>query len=181
MLNEGQQKQLLKIARETIENWLEKKRKIKLDVKDSQLQEKRGVFVTLRKNEQLRGCIGMILPEKPLAEAVVDMAIESATADPRFPPVSFRELKEIKIEISVLTVPKRVKDYQEIELGRDGVIVKRGFQQGVFLPQVATETGWTKEEFLENLCSHKAGLPRDAYKDKDTELYTFQAQVFSEE
>ncbi|MCK4244858.1 MAG: AmmeMemoRadiSam system protein A [Candidatus Omnitrophica bacterium] len=181
MLNEEQQKQLLKIARETIENWLGKRRKLKLDVRDSQLQEKRGVFVTLRKDEQLRGCIGMILPEKPLAEAVINMAIESATGDPRFPPLSLRELKGIKIEISVLTVPKRVKDYQEIELGRDGVIVKGGFQQGVFLPQVATETGWTKEEFLENLCSHKAGLPRDAYRDKDTELYTFQAQVFSEE
>ncbi len=181
MLNEEQQRELLKIARETIKTWLEKRRKLKLPAVDSQFQEKRGVFVTLRKNEQLRGCIGMILPEKPLAEAVVDMAIESATADPRFPPLSLRELKEIKIEISVLTVPERVKDYRKIELGRDGVIVKRGFQQGVFLPQVATETGWTREEFLQNLCSHKAGLSENAYKEKDTELYTFQAQVFSEE
>ena len=181
MLNEKQQKQLLTIAREPIKIWLEKKEKLKLPGIDSLLREKRGIFVTLKKNEQLRGCIGMILPEQPLAESVVNMAIESATADPRFPAVSLEELKEIKIEISVLTVPKRVEDYQEIELGRDGVIVKRGFRQGVFLPQVATETRWGREEFLGNLCAHKAGLPEDAYQEKTTELYTFQAQVFSEE
>jgi uncharacterized protein (TIGR00296 family) len=89
-------------------------------------------------------------------------------------------LKDIEIEISVLTIPKKVKSADEILLGKDGVIVKRGFNQGVFLPQVAEETGWTKEEFLSYLCSHKAGLPSDAWKDPQTELYIFQAEVFSE-
>ncbi|MCM8815459.1 MAG: AmmeMemoRadiSam system protein A, partial [Candidatus Omnitrophica bacterium] len=114
------------------------------------------------------------------AQAVRDMAIESATGDPRFLPVSLKELKEIEIEISVLTVPVRVSSPDEIVLGRDGVIVKKGFRQGVFLPQVADETGWTKEQFLSALCAHKAGLDPDAWKNPDTELYIFQAEVFSE-
>jgi AmmeMemoRadiSam system protein A len=112
---------------------------------------------------------------------VRDMAVESSSKDPRFKPVGPNELKDIKIEISVLSEPKRIRDAGEIEMGTHGVIVKRGFNSGVFLPQVATETGWTKEEFLSNLCAHKAGLPADAWKDKKTELYTFTAQVFGEE
>ena len=120
------------------------------------------------------------MPVLPLFEAVRKMAIESATNDPRFPPVTFEELKDIEIEISVLTVPKQVKSADEIVLGRDGVIVERGFHKGVFLPQVAKETGWSKEEFLRNLCYHKAGLPPDSWKDPETKLYTFQAEVFSE-
>ena len=109
------------------------------------------------------------------------MAIQSATKDPRFSPVVYEELEEIKIEISVLTVPQRIKNPEEIILGRDGVIVKKGWAQGVFLPQVAEETGWSKEEFLDNLCMYKAGLPKDAWKNPETEVYTFQAEVFSEE
>ncbi len=109
------------------------------------------------------------------------MAIASSTEDPRFPPVTADELKDIKIEISVLSKPKLIKDIKEFELGKHGVIVQKGFNQGVFLPQVATETGWKKEEFLSNLCSHKAGLPPDAWKDKDTNIYIFEAEVFEEE
>lgn len=180
MLNKTQRQILLKIARETLEYYLAGKKLPELKITDPVLTEKRAVFVTLRKNGELRGCIGQILPQEPLASAVRHMAIESATGDPRFPPVSLEELKEIEIEISVLTVPKRVSDTNEIVLGRDGVIVKKGFRQGVFLPQVADETGWTKEQFLSALCSHKAGLEPDAWKKPDTELYTFQAEVFSE-
>ncbi|MCD6407937.1 AmmeMemoRadiSam system protein B, partial [bacterium] len=159
MLTEKQKKELLKIAKETLEYYLSGKKLPELKIDDPVLKEKRGVFVTLKKHGNLRGCIGYIQPIKPLAEAVREMAIQSATQDPRFPPVKYEELKDIEIEISVLTVPKRVKSPDEIVLGRDGVIVKRGFRQGVFLPQVAEETGWTKEEFLSALCSHKAGLP----------------------
>ena len=109
------------------------------------------------------------------------MAVESAVHDPRFPPVTRGELKDIKIEISVLSQPKRVQDVNEIKMGTHGVIVKRGFNSGVFLPQVATETGWSRDEFLSRLCADKAGLPADAWKDKKTELYSFTAQVFGEE
>ena len=180
MLTEKQKRKLLKIARETLEYYLSKKELPEIKENDPVFKEKRGVFVTLKKNGHLRGCIGYIYPVAPLVEAVRRMAIESATGDPRFSPVSFDELKDIEIEISVLTVPKRVKSADEIVLGRDGVIVKRGFNQGVFLPQVAEETGWSKEEFLRQLCWQKAGLSPDAWKDPETELYTFQAEVFSE-
>ena len=180
MLTENQKKLLLKIARETLENYLSGKKLPELKIDDPVLNEKRGVFVTLHKKGSLRGCIGYIEPIKPLYIAVREMAINSATKDPRFEPVSYGELKDIEIEISVLTIPKKVKNADEILLGKDGVIVKRGFNQGVFLPQVAEETGWTKEEFLSYLCSHKAGLPSDAWKDPQTELYIFQAEVFSE-
>lgn len=180
MLNESQKKALLKIARETLQYHFSGKKLPELKIDDPVLAEKRGVFVTLRKKGELRGCIGMILPQEELARAVRSMAIQSATSDPRFPPVSIDELKDIEIEISVLTVPVRVSSPDEIVLGRHGVIVKRGFRQGVFLPQVADETGWTKEQFLSALCAHKAGLEPDAWKKSDTELYIFEAEVFSE-
>jgi AmmeMemoRadiSam system protein A len=109
------------------------------------------------------------------------MAIESSSADPRFPAVSLGELKDIKIEISVLSEPQRVMDPNEIIMGKHGVIVRRGFNSGVFLPQVATETDWSREEFLDNLCAHKAGLPADAWRDPKTELYMFSAEVFGED
>ncbi|MCX7705786.1 MAG: AmmeMemoRadiSam system protein B [bacterium] len=180
MLNKLQRQTLLKIARETLQYHLSGKKLPELTIDDPVLLEKRGVFVTLRKKGELRGCIGTLLPQEPLVKAVRSMAIQSATADPRFPSVSFDELKDIEIEISVLTVPVKVSGPDDIVLGRDGVIVKKGFRQGVFLPQVADETGWTKEQFLSALCAHKAGLEPDAWKKPDTELYTFQAEVFSE-
>ncbi len=180
MFDRKQRETLLKIARQTLEYFLAGKKLPDLKITDPVLLEKRGVFVTLRKNDQLRGCIGMIIPQESLVEGVRSMAIESATGDPRFPPVSLKELKEIEIEISVLTVPAKVSSPEDIVLGRDGVIVRKGNRQGVFLPQVADETGWTKEQFLSALCSHKAGLEPDAWKKPDTELFTFQAEVFSE-
>lgn len=180
MLTELQKQKLLRIARETLECFLSGKELPPIVYDDPVFQEKRGVFVTLKKKGDLRGCIGYIEGIEPLAMAVRDMAIQSATGDPRFPPVNYDELKDIEIEISVLTPLKKVKSAEEILLGRDGVIVKKGFRQGVFLPQVAEETGWTKEEFLSNLCMYKAGLSPDAWKDKDTEIYIFQAEIFSE-
>jgi AmmeMemoRadiSam system protein B/AmmeMemoRadiSam system protein A len=180
MLNEKQRKALLKLARESIECYLQGKNPPVLKEQDPIFRQKRGVFVTLRKKGSLRGCIGLIVSREELASGVREMAVQSATGDPRFPPVTLDELKDITIEISVLTEPKRVASPDDIQIGRDGVIVKRGSRQGVFLPQVADETGWTKEEFLSNLCAHKAFLSPDAWKDPSTELYTFQAEVFSE-
>jgi len=139
-----------------------------------------GAFVTLHKYGQLRGCIGNLIGEKPLYLTVIDMAIESAVDDPRFPPLKLEELKDIEIEISVLSPLEKIDDPKDIILGKHGVLVRKGFRSGVFLPQVAEETGWSKEEFLSYLCSHKAGLPPYAWKEKDTELYIFTAEVFSE-
>ncbi len=180
MLKKEQQQELLKIARETIESSIRSGAVPDFKVTDPLLKEKRGVFVTLNKSRQLRGCIGYIMPIEQLYLAVSKMAIESATGDPRFAPVTKDELGQLEIEISVLTVPERIYKPDEIILGTHGVIVRKGGRGGVFLPQVATETGWTKEQFLNELCSQKAGLPEEAWKDKDTELYTFSAQVFSE-
>jgi AmmeMemoRadiSam system protein A len=109
------------------------------------------------------------------------MAVAVASQDPRFSPLTADELKDIHLEISVLSQPRRIKDASEIQLGRHGVIVSRDGHQGVFLPQVAAETGWSKEEFLAQLCSQKAGLPPDAWKDPNTALYVFTADVFAEE
>jgi len=116
----------------------------------------------------------------PLYITVRDMAIQAATEDPRFAPLKAQELNKVKIEVSVLSPLEKVDSAEAIQLGTHGVLVRRGFNSGVFLPQVARETGWSKEEFLSNLCTHKAGLEAGAWKDKSTELYIFSAQVFSE-
>lgn len=181
MLNSQQKKELLNIARTTVESYIKDKKIPEFNETDPDLLLHEGAFVTLHKKGELRGCIGNIVGTQPLWLTVRDMAVESSTRDPRFEPVAPDELKDIKIEISVLSQPKRVQDVNEIKMGTHGVIVKRGFNSGVFLPQVATETGWSRDEFLSNLCAHKAGLPADAWKDKKTELYSFTAQVFGEE
>ncbi len=180
-LNEEQQKILLKLARDTIETYLKTGKRINFETDDERLKVKQGAFVTLRKHGNLRGCIGHILPVEPLCDTIIDMAIASATEDPRFRRVTLDEMKDIDIEISVLSVPRRVKSADEIELGKHGVIVSKGMRKGVFLPQVATETGWDKVTFLEHLCADKAGLSKDAWKDKDTILEVFTAQLFEEE
>lgn len=138
-----------------------------------------GAFVSLHKDGALRGCIGSLKNDQPLYLTIRDMAIEAATGDPRFPAVELSELNTIDIEISVLSALKKVASAQEIQIGRHGVLVKKGICSGVFLPQVATDTGWSKEEFLDNLCCGKAGLDSGAWKDGSCELYIFTAEVFS--
>ncbi|MCD6412898.1 MAG: AmmeMemoRadiSam system protein B [Elusimicrobia bacterium] len=179
MLNKEEKRKLIEIARKTIKSFVTTGKVPDFEIDDERLKEIQGAFVTINESGRLRGCIGNIVGVKPLWETVRDMAVEAATRDPRFPPVDKSELGKIDIEVSVLTPLKRAKP-EEIVLGRDGVVVKKGFRQGVYLPQVATETGWSKEEFLSSLCAHKAGLPADAWKEPDTELYVFQADVFSE-
>lgn len=180
MLSTAQKKKLLEIARNTIEAYVTSGRRLNFNEDDQKLKEVRGAFVTLHTHGKLRGCIGNIVGQKPLYETVRDMAIESAASDPRFPAVAKDELKDIEIEISVLSPLKKITTIDEFTLGIHGVLARRGLNQGVFLPQVATETGWTKEEFLANLCHHKAGLSPDGWKDSTTELFIFSAQVFSE-
>lgn len=178
-LNEEQKKLLLQIAKLSIESYVRTGKAPGFEISDERLNWKEGAFVTLKKNGGLRGCIGQIIPtEKPLWQVVRDMAISAATEDDRFNPVSENELPNLEYEISVLSKSEKVNNWREIELSKHGVIIKKGMRAGVFLPQVAEETGWSKEEFLSQLCSQKAGLPSDCYKDKDTEISVFTAQVF---
>jgi AmmeMemoRadiSam system protein B/AmmeMemoRadiSam system protein A len=181
MLNQSQRKKLLELARNSITTYLKTQRKLEVTETDPLLEKEMGAFVTLHEHGQLRGCIGNLVGAQPLYLTIRDMAVEAATADPRFSPVVLSELPEIEIEISVLSPLQKISSPDEIELGKHGVLIRRGFRSGVFLPQVATETGWSKEEFLAQLCSHKAGLPADAWKDKSTEIYIYTAEVFSEE
>ena len=180
MLNKSQRKRLLEIARSSIETYLKTGKRPELTDKDAGLLEKRGAFVTLHEEGELRGCIGNLIAGEPLYLTIRDMAIEAAVGDPRFAPVELAELPRIEIEISVLSPLEKISDPARIKLGTHGVLVRQGFHSGVFLPQVATETGWSKEEFLSNLCSHKAGLEPLAWKDKATEIYIFSAEIFSE-
>ncbi len=180
LLNQNQQNQLLKIARSTLENYFNNYKIPVIKENDKKLQQKLGAFVTLKTDGQLRGCIGCFNSNKLLYQVVQEAAIDAAIHDPRFYPVAKDELKNLNIEISVLSPNIKIDDWRQIKLGTHGVVVKRGNQGGTFLPQVATETGWDLETFLSNLCSHKAGLPADSYKDPQTDIYVFTAQVFGE-
>ncbi|HTZ11408.1 MAG TPA: AmmeMemoRadiSam system protein B [Candidatus Margulisiibacteriota bacterium] len=179
MLNKMQKRRLLEIARDSIDNYLKTGKKLEVVESDPVLNRNMGAFVTLHERGELRGCIGNLSGTEPLYLTVRDMAVEAATGDPRFPPVRPEEVKDIDIEISALSELKRVGSADEVQLGIHGVLVRKGFNSGVFLPQVATETGWSKEEFMSYLCAQKAGLSPDAWKDKATEIYVFTAEVFS--
>jgi len=176
-LTTSDKKFLLRFARRTLEQYfMTQTVPIPRDM-NQKLKIKRGAFVTLKKHGELRGCIGHMLEDTPLCTLIGAMALQSAFNDKRFSPLTKNELGQIEIEISVLTPYKKINNANEIVLGRDGVIVKKGNHQAVFLPQVATETGWSKEVFLDQLC-FKAGLKANDWK--NAELYTFQAEVFSE-
>ena len=180
MLNQEQRKELLDIARSTIKYYLETGKKLDVEVTDPLLKEDMGSFVTLHKNGQLRGCIGHMVATGPLYLTIRDMAISASVHDPRFPKLEINELENIDLEISVLSPMKQIKDYNEILIPGQGVMVRKGFRSGVYLPQVADETGWDREQFMNSLCANKAGLPMDAWKTGDCDLYTFTAEVFGE-
>ena len=180
MLSEDQKKRLLKIARETMESHIKTNKRLDFQEEDPTLNREMGAFVTIHKDGQLRGCIGNIIGRGPLYLTVRNMAIESSTGDPRFSPVSSSELNDIDIEISVLTELEKVDDPNTIIMGKHGVLVRKGFRSGVYLPQVATETGWSREEFMSSLCAQKAGLSPDAWKKGEVDIYVFTAEVFGE-
>ena len=181
---------LVSLARSAITEYLSKRRTIDPPPDaPKHLLEKSGVFVTLnstKPKKQLRGCIGYPLPTEPLVAATISVAIEAATGDPRFEPVQLSEFKkDVAVEVSVLTIPEELKAGEpverpkEIEIGRDGLIVGQGAYRGLLLPQVAPEWEWNAEEFLSQCCL-KAGLPPDAWLDKETKVEKFQAIVFEE-
>lgn len=139
-----------------------------------------GAFVTLRIGGKLRGCIGYVAAVKPLIETIREIAVSSAFGDPRFTPLRKNELDECAIEVSVLSPLKKTKDINEIQVGVHGIMVRRGHSSGLLLPQVATEQGWDRDTFLTHTC-YKAGLPRDCWKLKDTEIEIFSATIFHEQ
>jgi len=179
-LNERQQRLLLKLARDTIAQWVTSRTMPELPTGEPIFEEPRAVFVTLHKHGQLRGCIGTLEPREPLAAAVRSSAISAATQDPRFSPVTADELDDLHIEISVLSPLRKVDSPDEIIVGVHGVMVAHGMRRGVFLPQVAVEQGWDRDTMLNYLCAHKAGLPADAWR-HGADLYVFTAQVFGED
>jgi MEMO1 family protein len=173
----AEKKRLHQIAKQSIEARLRGDKPPKLGNLTGTLKEPRGAFVTLKKRGELRGCIGHIIGSKPLAETVAEMAEAAAFLDRRFSPVTAAEFPELEIEISALTPLERISDVNVIQVGTHGIVLRQGGHSGLLLPQVATEYGWDRTTFLEQTC-RKAGLPRDAWKDRETEVFVFSAEVF---
>ena len=179
-LSEEEKQMLLNIARATIEHKFKKEETPDFKIDSETLKENRGAFVTLEKDGRLRGCIGYIQAIKPLHLTIQEMALQAAFSDPRFPPVSEDELDKLHIEISVLTPLRKISNVDEVQVGRDGIYIKKGFNSGLLLPQVATDYNWDRNTFLEQTC-YKAGLPPNAWKEKTCEIYIFSADIFGEE
>jgi hypothetical protein len=169
--------ELHRMARKSIEARFRREDPPRLQLDSPRLKEPRGAFVTLKKRGELRGCIGHIVATDPLGQTVSEMAAAAAFQDPRFPALTEGELGDLEIEISVLTPLQRIHRPEEITVGVHGIYLKRGGRSGLLLPQVATEQGWDRTAFLEGTC-RKAGLPADAWKDPETEIYIFSADVF---
>jgi AmmeMemoRadiSam system protein A len=179
VLSDSEQKTLLKVARDTLEMWIRECKKPDLPEVEGNLLAETGAFVTLHKKGQLRGCIGNMVGQGPLVETIQNMAIAASTEDPRFNKMVEEELSDIDIEISVLSPMKRIKDTNDIEVGKHGILLGKGWNRGVLLPQVAIEYGWDRETFLRQTCL-KAGLAPDDWKDPETIIEIFSAQIFSE-
>jgi AmmeMemoRadiSam system protein A len=177
-LTDSDKAKLLEIARKTLETYLQTGETPTFEVSDN-LKEMGAAFVTLNKHGKLRGCIGQTIATQPLNETISYCAIQAAVSDHRFPRVTLGELQDIHIEISVLTPLQKVSSFDEIEVGRDGLMIVKGRYRGLLLPQVATDYGWDRTEFLKNTC-RKAGLFPDAYKSDDAEIFKFQAIIFEE-
>ena len=178
---------LVKTARKAVTEFLSNGNKIKLEPEfEKKFSFNSGVFVTLNKTGGLRGCIGFPLPVKKLSRAIVDGAIAAATEDPRFSPVTTKELGDIVFEVTVLTQPIEIDvsdpaEYlSKIKVGRDGLIISHSFYSGLLLPQVPGEYGWNKEEFLQHTCL-KAGLAKDFWKSGEAKIEKFEGIVFKEE
>ncbi len=182
--NEGlsptEQEELLHLARETIQTYLQERRIPPYQTDNPHFLQDGGAFVTLKKEGDLRGCIGYIWSEEPIYETIQRAAVAAAVQDPRFPPVTLSELPGLTVEISLLSPLKRVEDPNDIVVGKHGLLIRRGYYQGLLLPQVALEQGWDREQFLRGVC-RKAGLSPDAWKDPTGELYFFTAEVLGEE
>ena len=179
-LTPAEKQELLKIARQSVETAVREKKLYPVPADEPEaLRDARGAFVTLKEHGDLRGCIGYMSPMKPLAETVRDVAAYAALEDRRFRPVSESELGILEYEISVLSPLRKVDDINQIHVGQHGLLIRKGEYEGVLLPQVPTEEGWNRNTFLEQVCV-KAGLPQQAWKDEDADLFMFTALVFPE-
>lgn len=180
-LSAGSRLLLLRVARRAIEARLQGRERPPLSDPPDDLRRESGAFVTLRRraDKELRGCVGYVEPRFPLAEAVALAAISAATADGRFDPVTLEELATLFLDISVLG-PAFPVDAKDIVVGRHGLVIEQAGRRGLLLPQVPIEWGWDARTFLEQTC-RKAGLPKDAWKEKDARLLAFEAEVFGEE
>jgi len=178
----GKEKQLLiDIARKTLDSYIRKDRIPSFEEESlpEALKQNRGVFVTLYKNEKLRGCIGRFETVNALYKAVQDMTISASTCDHRFKPLTEEELDDVRLEISVLTEPVRIRDISEINLGKHGIYIRKGSCSGTFLPGVAVKTGWNLEEYLGHCARDKAKIGWDGWK--DAEIYTYESIAFRED
>lgn len=184
MISDESGQYLVEFAKESIRCYLEKNRHIaKPDDYPAELDEKLGVFVTLNKRNNLRGCIGYAEPIKSAIEATIDVSVAAAVNDPRFPQVTLDEFETLDLEVTVLTKPEMIivahpdQYLDEIEIGRDGLIIQKGYSRGLLLPQVATENKFDVEMFLEHTCM-KAGISADSWMDESCDVYRFQGQIF---
>ncbi len=180
MLNTAEKSALLELARKTLESYLRKGTPAPCMPDIDSLGEKKGAFVSLHRGDALRGCIGQLIPDHKLTDVVRHCVISAAAEDTRFDPVSIEELPELSIEISVLSPFYRIRTIEEIEVGRHGLYMVKGYRRGLLLPQVASEYGWDRITFLKQTC-RKSGLPESSWQDPETEIYIFEAEVFSEQ
>jgi len=177
-LDKEEQEFLLDVARKTIIQYTERGTTPNIFSDKPRLDRKCGAFVTLHERSgALRGCIGYVEAIKPLLQTVIEMAVACSSRDPRFNPVTPDELEDLDLEISVITPLEEVQRPDDIVVGRDGLMIKKGAHSGLLLPQVAAELGWDRHRFLEETC-RKAGLDRDAWKQEDARIFAFSAQVF---
>ncbi len=181
-MNEDTKQQLLQIARASVKAAVAGATLPQVEESHPELQGQQGCFVTLKNSGMLRGCLGNFHSSKPLYQLVNEMARASAVDDSRFTsnPITAAELPQLDIEISILSPMQRLDNPLELELGTHGIHIRQGMAVGCFLPQVATETGWTKEQFLTHCCSQKAGLPPTAWQDPTTEVSIFTAEIIGE-
>jgi AmmeMemoRadiSam system protein A len=179
MLSEKEASILLTIAREAISSCVNKQVYQPPPREEKALNERSGCFVTIKLQGQLRGCIGNFQSERPLFIEIADMAVASASKDPRFHPLEAEELDSISLELSVLSPLEKTEDIELIEVGTHGLYLEKNFSRGVLLPQVATEYGWDRLTFLQQTCQ-KAGLNKNAWQEADTDIYIFSAQIIKE-
>jgi AmmeMemoRadiSam system protein A len=178
-LTKEEKRALLDFARSSIKSVLKGQELPLFNSHSEMLDRKSGVFVTLKIDENLRGCIGYIESIFPLFQATQEAAVKAAMEDPRFMPLSLDELESVTIEISVLSPLSELNNVDKIEIGKHGLVIDAGYRRGLLLPQVATEYNWDQKEFLKHL-SLKAGLPPDAWKQKEVNLYSFTVEKFDE-
>jgi AmmeMemoRadiSam system protein A len=175
-LTDRQRQELLSLARRTVAQYVKDRTTPEPDGRDPRLQANGATFVTINRHHQLRGCIGNIQPNMPLARSVVRNAVAAATQDPRFPPLRPGELGDIEVEVTVLSPLEQLDDVKDIRIGTHGLFIVKDGRSGIFLPQVPVEQGWDVPTYLEQICA-KAGLPGNAWKDKDAKLSVFTADI----